>query len=105
MKHIYLSTFRQKNFPHFFCDWYDGPACLHQESGGVDPPTPIGGHPGGDNPNFYPKNTKLQRARLSHAPMEFSMFQWISTGNDLNFYIYQIQNGVVQYSVETSQQS
>ena len=103
---LYTNPFTaRKKSPIFFSYWHDRPAWIHQESGGVEPPTLIGGPPRGYNPNFYPETTKLKTARLRLALMGFSIFQLISTGNDLNFYIYQIQNVGVQYRAETSRQS
>ena len=64
----------KKIFPIFFCDWYDGPACLHQESGGVDPPTPIGGHPGGITPIFTPKIQNFKELVWAMLPWNFQCF-------------------------------
>ena len=84
---LYTNPFTaRKKSPIFFSYWHDRPAWIHQESGGVEPPTLIGGPPRGYNPIFTLKLQNLKRlvwGWLSWDFQSFNSFQlemtWIFT--------------------------
>ena len=84
---LYTNPFTaRKKSPIFFSYWHDRPAWIHQESGGVEPPTLIGGPPGGITPIFTLKLQNLKRlvwGWLSWDFQSFNSFQlemtWIFT--------------------------